>query len=416
MDLNACVQLFPLIRRQEGEEFVVGRTDTNSFIYLPDTGVALIDLLERGLSLQQVQDEFQGRFGETPDVADFVQSLAELGFVQSTSTGELAGIVAATTAIAVPRGHFGGIPQQVASRFYARPLLWFYGMFIAGAVAIAGSTPRYIPRSLDQLWHPWVMVSVLGMLAFNIIQTFCHEFAHLLAARAQGVASRMGISRRLMEVVAVTDISGLYAVPAASRYLPYLAGMIWEGLLGAVFVYLLKLSDARVLPLPHLGYAAAKAGVFICASRLLWQLQVHLKTDLYYVLANWLQTRNLQGDSLGYLRNLWDHLRGRPARVDLSALPPRELVIVRRYSGLLVLLLACYWVSFVYLQVPFYVTVIPRAMRLIAAGWIANPIGFGDSLAYLLTLGLTNGLLFYVMVRDWLAGHRRSGAPAGDRP
>jgi len=416
MDLNARVQLFPLIRRPEGEEFVVGRTDTNAFIYLPAEGVALIDLLEQGLSLQQAQDEFARQHGETPDIADFVQSLAELGFVQSTSSGELAEVVAANTAAAVPGGHLAGIPQPVAARFFVRPLLWLYMLYIAGAVAIVAGTTGYVPRSLDQLWHPWVMVSVLGMLSFNVVQTFLHEMAHLLAARSRGVASRMGLSRRLLELVAVTDISGLYAVPIADRYLPYLAGMIWDALVGASFVYLLKLSDSGLLPLPHLGYTAAKAGVFICTTRLLWQLQVHLKTDLYYILANWLQARNLQADSLGYLGNLWSRLRRRPATYDLSALPRRELRVVSRYSSLLVGLLALYWVSFVLLQIPFYVATVPRALRQLTAGWAANPAGFGDSLIFLFTLGLNYGLLLYLLLRDRLATRRQPGATVGGQP
>ncbi len=413
MDLTARVQLFPLIRRQEGEEYVVGRTETNSFIYLPAAGVTLIDLLDQGLSLQQVQEEFARRHGETPDIADFVQSLAELGFVRSTSNAELAEVVAATSAAAATQGHFATIPQPVAARFFTRPLLWFYGLYVAGAVALIISTAGYLPRSLDQLWHPWVMLSVLGMLAFNIVQTFCHEFAHLLAARAQGVAARMGLSRRLLELVAVTDISGLYAVPIANRYLPYVAGMIWDALVGASFVYLLKLSDSGLLPLPQLGYAAAKAGVFICTTRLLWQLKVHLKTDLYYILANRLQARNLQADSVGYLRNLWSRLRGRPAPHDLSALPRRELTVVRRYSLLLVGLLSVYWVSFIFLQIPFYVATVPRAVRQLAAGWSADPAGFGDSLAFLILLALNYGLVVYLLVRDRLAARRQPAAPAG---
>ena len=64
------------------------------------------------------------------------------------------------------------------------------------------------------------------MTIFTYGGIFVHELAHLIAARAVGVNSRMGISHRLWYLVAETDLTGLWSVTRNQRYLPMLAGMI----------------------------------------------------------------------------------------------------------------------------------------------------------------------------------------------
>ena len=400
MDQNARVQFFPLLKRQEGEEYMVGRPEINAFIFLPAEGVALIELLEQGKTLAEAAQAFHERFGETPDVVEFVETLAAEQFVQSSSTGDLPQATAATVQATPAAGHFSGIPQQMAAKFFVRPLLWLYGVYIAGAVALVILQPQYVPRSIDQLWHPLVMVSSLGMIAGSFSFAFMHEFFHLLATRAKGVPARLGISRRMLTLVAVTDISGLYAVEPKERFLPYMAGMLWDALAGSTFIYVLALSDAGIFSLAGVGYALCKAGVILCTMRLVWQVQVHLKSDVYFVVANWLRTRNLQADSIGYLRNLWDRMRGRIPQYDLSAIPSRERMLVQRYAILLVGLLGFYWVSFVYLQLPFLLKTVPAAARHVLAGWSENPAAFGDSILYLAMLGFNYGMLLWVTVRD----------------
>lgn len=403
MDLSLRVRFHPLVKRQEGEEWAVGRPDTGSFIYLPKEGVELIELLEEGRTLDEAGQLFQSRHGELPDVADFVQGLNEVGFV--VTTGAEAEVPAPTSeapqlAGAASGGHFAAIRPQMAALLFARPLLYLYLLFIAWAAVLMVSTPAYLPRSIDQLWHPWLMVSSLSLAVFGWARTFVHEFFHLLAARSKGLAASMGLGRRFVTPVATTDIPAIYAVGPKDRYLPYLAGMLWDGLVSGALLYLMALSDRGILSLPGGLYLFLKGALVTTVSAILWQTRLPLRTDLYFVLANWLQARNLQGDTTAYLQNLWARLTGRPQPHDLSGIAPREMRVIRLYAPILLGGLALYWVSFVYLTIPFLLKAIPLAAQVVRGGWQADPWAFGDSLIFLLLFGLNWLWVGVVALRD----------------
>jgi hypothetical protein len=413
MELHSRVKFHPLLIRPEGEEWMVGRIETNSFIYLPQPGVAVIEWLQQGMTLEAAGNRFEAEFGEKLDIIDLVSSLNEMGFIEWSGVGEppAAPLTQAAPAATQPEGHFANISQQTAARFFTRPLLWFYGIFIAGGLLLLAVNRSYWPRSVDMYWHPWLTITLGSLLLVNIGHVFLHEMAHLLAARARGIPSRMGLSRRLLSLVAITDISGIYAVPQPQRYLIYGAGMLWDALVASVCVYLMALSEMGVLPLPALMVAFLKAVLVNTALLLVWQIQLHLRTDIYFLAANWLKTRNLQADALGLLSNLWDRLRGKAPGYDLSGLPRRELLIVRIYAPLLVGLLLFYWYSFGVLTLPYLIKTVPVAINQIAHGF-SDPLWFGDGLMFLSIQALNYGLLLYVMIRDWSAGRRRSSQQA----
>lgn len=410
------VRFHPLLKRQEGEEYLVGRPETNSFLYLPPEGVALIELLEQGLTAGEAAAAFQERYGERVDVAEFLEGLAEAGFIAAlddptgTQPGQ-AGDPPPSSAGQAPRGHFAGISQGVAARFYTRPLLWCYGLYVAGGILLMLFKPGYLPRSIDQLWHPWVMLSVLTMLLCGWAQAFLHEFSHLLAARAKGVQARMSISRRLITPVAVTDITGLYVVPPRERYLPYLAGMLTDGLIMSTCFYLLALSDGGILPLGEMAYRFVKGLIALSAVILLWQFQLHLRTDIYFVLANLFGARNLHTDTLRYLQNLLDRLHRRSPRHDLSGLPQREQRVIRLYAPILLVGLAIYWsVGFLYMYLPFLITTVRNSYHRIAAGWEADPWAFGDAVFFLAVALFQVSVLAVVIIRERIGGRQRRGA------
>lgn len=400
MDLSHRVRFFALVKRQEGEEYAVGRVETGTFIYLPRAGVDLIELLEQGMTMAEAAAAFQRLHGETPDVADFAQSLSEVGFIEATGPDWTAAEGQAAQRAAPPAGHFAAISQRAAARIFTRPLLMLYLLFILGGLVVMLAEPRYLPRSIDQLWHPWLMVSGLSLAVFGWARTFVHELFHLLAARAKGLSAHMGLGRRFLTPVATTEIPGIYAVGPEDRYLPYLAGLIWDGLLSAGIIYLLLLSDRGLLLLPPGLYLFLKGALVTNVMAITWQLRLPLRTDLYYVAANWLQARNLHGDAVGYLNNLWARLRGRPAAHDLSGVPAREMRVIRLYAPILVGGVALYWTSFVYLTLPFLMKAIPLAFQTVMRGWADDPWSFGDSLIFLLLMGIQWGWVGYVALRD----------------
>lgn len=418
MDAKTRVQFYPLLKRQEGDEVMVGRPEINAFIYLPPEGVALIELLEQGKSFAETQAAFAERYGEVPDVADLIAGLNEVGFVaRILEEGETAAAeLPAPAAAPAPAsgGHFAWISQQTAARFFSRPVLVLFGAYILGALLIMLVRPTLFPSGADQYFlNVSIVVSVLSLTVYGWAHMFGHEFFHLLAARSAGVPARLTIGRRLMTPVALTDMAGIYAAAPEDRYLPYLAGMVFDLLAMATFVYLLAFSDWGMVALPAVVYGFLKAILARVAMSFTFQFRLPLRTDLYYVLTNWLRARNLQDDTLGFLRNLRDRLLGREPGYDLSAVPKREMWMVRVYAPILLAGLGLYWLFYVYFTIPFLVKTFPVAFREVAGGWRASPLAFADGVVFLTMMGVEWGWLLYVTVRDRRAARTRNLVPGG---
>ena len=74
------------------------------------------------------------------------------------------------------------------------------------------------------------------------------------------------------------------------------------------------------MQLAGLGRGIAALLTYIVGVQLVFQLAIFLRTDLYFVLTNWLRTGHLTGDAADILRDQWRRLLGQP-RLDLSAIP-----------------------------------------------------------------------------------------------
>src|SRR6185436_7611074 len=138
------------------------------------------------------------------------------------------------------------------------------------------------------------------------------EFCHLLAARAAGVKSRIGIGNRLWVLVAETDLTGLWAVPRNRRYLPLLAGPISDGVFASLIVFLLYSQSHGHLHLSSGMVGILRACLLLYLARLLWQLFFFVRTDFYYVIALFFGCKNLMKDTQRFIQSRLSYLfRGR---------------------------------------------------------------------------------------------------------
>ncbi|WP_373869549.1 hypothetical protein, partial [Sphaerisporangium rufum] len=136
---------------------------------------------------------------------------------------------------------------------------------------------------------------------------------------------------------AQTDVTGVWGVPRRRRYRVYLAGIAWDLLLMAGLILLVA-----YLPLADLTKAVLQALIVTVLLSIPFQLQVYMRTDLYYVLRDLLRSHNLFDDGLAYSAYLKDRalarLRRRPfSRPDPTAgLAPHERRATRLYAVFLI--------------------------------------------------------------------------------
>jgi hypothetical protein len=156
--------------------------------------------------------------------------------------------------------------------------------------------------------------------------------SHLLAARAVGVKSRLGIGHRLWVLVAETDLTGLWAVPKRQRYLPLLAGPLTDLASASTILLLLRAANLGWIGLPPLAVEMLRAIFFAYVLQLVWQLFFFLRTDLYYALATLFDCKNLLGDTETFLKNRLARVFSSIQVVDQSHIPAKERRAIRTYA------------------------------------------------------------------------------------
>ncbi|HEX4963359.1 MAG TPA: hypothetical protein VF173_21190, partial [Thermoanaerobaculia bacterium] len=301
------IEVQEFTRQREGEEVIIGLPITNTFLALPAEALEILDSLSRGKTVGEAQAEFARAHGIEADIDDLLQCLERRGFVRLRGDDAADGPFppgAVGPAVKGARYHFAFIPQSFAKRVFSPFSLTLCFTVIAAALFIALTHPSLIPgrRSLVFAEHRTLKILALSFVAYCTI--FLHELAHLLAAKAQGVESRVGFSNRLWILVAETDMTGLWAVPRRQRYLPVLAGPLLDSF-SAALLFLFYAYSKSTLSLTPSVEQVVRALIFMYMFRLLWQCNLFVRTDFYYVITTFFGCKNLMKDTEVFIRNLF---------------------------------------------------------------------------------------------------------------
>ena len=281
----------------DGEDFLVGSQALGGFYQFPPQGVTVLDRLRAGLSPAAIKAELAtDAQGDGVDVDDFIETLLDIGFIRSTDAPDPVPLEAAPD-----RRWLFAVDRRVAALFFSLPAMIGYAALLAAAVLVAARTPAARPDPaaffLDHDLAPTLIL--LLILAFGT--TALHELGHLLAAAREGIASRVGIGTRLWNIVVEADLTGIFALPKRRRYLPLAAGMLVDLLtIAATTLIIAWLIRAQASPFV---IALLKAMVLQTIATIIWQFNLFLRTDGYYLLSNWASYPNLDADARIYIAN-----------------------------------------------------------------------------------------------------------------
>lgn len=376
------IEVQPFTRQQEGEEVVIGLPAENVFLSLPAEALEILDSLARGKTVGEAQEEFARAHGVEPDVDDLLQSLEQRGFVRrhaSDSSGRSLAPRADRGADRRVRYHFAGIPESTAKSYFSPFLIALYFTIIAAALAAAIAHPSLIPDRSSVVFteHRTAKLVILSLVTYGTI--FLHELAHLLAARARGVKSRIGISNRLWFLVAETDMTGLWAVPSRQRYLPMLAGPLLDSLSAALLFLVLFAQSKGAFTLAPAMEQLIKAMIFIYFFRLLWQCYFFMRTDFYFVFTTFFGCKNLMKDTSDFILGLFLRAVGSQKRIDQTHIPLRERRVVRLYSVLWLFGRGVAFYSLFFIVLPVLFRYLNGTRLALLRGWAGNHYQFLDS-------------------------------------
>jgi len=372
---DSRVRVLPFSLQPDGEGFILGRQG-GSYISVPAEAVEILRDLRDGRSLLEVEDLYFERHGEHAELAEFLEGLRVRGFVEAGENG-------ARQTDAASRAEWssgGGRVICVSRLLFGRAALLVYMAVVLAAAAAAAIRPDIVPHRTSLFFprHRTLNGLLLLLLAYGSV--LVHEIGHLLAARAVGVNSRIGISHRLWVVVAETDLTGLWGIPKRRRYLPLLAGCIVDFVSAAVLLLVLFAAAQGRLVLPATLGQFLSAMTFVYFMRILWQCYLFLRTDFYYVIAALSGCKNLMDDTQALLRNQLARWRPALRRVDQTAIPRREMRVIRLYALIWLLGRLLAFAVLFGISIPltaYYVRSLAAAVRL---GVAAHPYPFLDSL------------------------------------
>lgn len=376
----------------EGDgDILIGRPDIDSYGVFPADGAALVRELQSGRHPDEAATWYLDRFGESVDIADFIDTLAELELLRDTDSAD------ADAELVAPQP----VRWQRLGRAVFSPigLLLYLGLLTAAVVACR-IDPRLIPNHQNVFFTDYLLLVELTVVVGQAPLILLHEGAHVLAGRRLGLQTRVRLGQRWYFLVFETVMDGLVSVPRRRRYLPIVAGVLTD--IGVIAALTLVAASTRTAQ----GEFSLIGGIclalaFTTLPRIAWQFYFFLQTDGYYLVSTVLGTVDLHGAARGLLRNHVNRLRGRrDLLVPLDSWHPRDRDAARWYAPLMVL---GYTVSLTILVV----VVLPLAFafftnaagRVFAEGDVVLDARFWDAaIILLLTVGQL-ALAAYLAVR-----------------
>jgi hypothetical protein len=283
----------------------------------------LLRRLGEGMPLSQAAAWYERNFGEPVDVDEFATTLTELGFVREPGT---------------ERDPVRAVRRRWPGRVVFSPAAWTCYAVIAALWLLAARRNGALLPHPSQFFFAGSLVLVQAVvITAQVPLLFWHEGFHILAGRRLGLPSRMRVSNRLMYIVFETQLNGLNSVPRRARYLPFLAGLVGDGIMFCSLGLIADLSRPGSGAYPLAGRLCL-ALAFTVAMRMAWQLQLYLRTDLYYVFATALNYHDLHDASTALLCNrIWQAL-GRTHRVvDEQQWTPRDRKVAALYGPFIIL-------------------------------------------------------------------------------
>ncbi|MDN5327488.1 MAG: hypothetical protein PWP03_126 [Candidatus Woesearchaeota archaeon] len=147
----------------------------------------------------------------------------------------------------------------------------------------------------DSIWF------ILVFYAAWLFLTLFHEFSHLFVANAFGCYGRIYFKTIFVFPALVTYIPEVVFLERPKRLLVHFAGMFMDYLMISIFAVLITL-------FPQYS-AVLRFFIMIKFISLVSQLNLHLRTDLYFVIEDVLNTINLKKDTLSFLKKIFHRKR-----------------------------------------------------------------------------------------------------------
>ncbi|MDP3941677.1 MAG: hypothetical protein Q8Q49_05205 [bacterium] len=392
---KSTLSFYNLQYRLENGEYVVWRIGDDDFYVLPEEGKRAIELLKTGMPVEKVQKILDEEYDAQIDLTGFITSLLNTNLLSAFDGYDL-------PEKTYKKNSLPWITKTHAGWFLSKYALMLYGIvFFAGIGTLISHIPLF-PQWSDFFWAPSTSLVLLVNICIGFGFVALHELAHLFTARALGIPGRISFGTRLHYLVMQTDVTGIWSAPKNKRYIVYLSGIFCNLLFASVFIILLS-----YIPFSPLITGILKMALLTNILVIVGEFELYMRTDLYFVLMDFLRCRNLFHDSLSYARYVLNRmigftgLRKRKLNNPLLHLPHHERRSIQVYSLIAVIGSIVSLGIFAFYSVPIALRLYETAVISLVSGYSEGKlIHFIDGSVTLLVEVLFIGLYIYAFVKN----------------
>jgi putative peptide zinc metalloprotease protein len=292
--------VIPLSVQQERDFYLVGNAEMGDFYQFPDQGLKILNMLASGLSASRIKSKLALDEEELIDVDSFVSLLSSIGFIHPQD--QPSNVHGRTQSAIGDKRCVFSVDSRIAKVICSSPVLFLGSCITLYAIFSAINDPAlrlnfaafYIETNRTPL--------LLLIITFSLIELAMHETGHMLAAAQHGIKSKYGIGNRLWTIVAESDLTGILSLPKSQRYFPMLAGLFVDIFCASLLIILIKFL---------LRYGASAFSVQVVQALVLeivismiWQFNIFVKTDIYFVLCNFFSHPDLDREARSYIYQL----------------------------------------------------------------------------------------------------------------
>ncbi len=385
---HSNLSLYPLEIRKDRKNFIVEDILTGDFYEMPAVCIDAITMINEGIKLFQIEAVLKEKYpNEQVEIIGFIEDLLDFGLVKELDS------------IAIPRKQenkknkdgLDWISPKVGRFFFNRYTSIFHIFIILFCILLFIIKPELFPVYHDVFLFDLMIYNVLVFLSLSFFLVVVHEIGHVLAVRAEGLSTKIGLGHRLFLIVLETDMSGVWSLPPRKRYRLYLAGMYTD-----VAVMFLAIITQLFFVEHFFVVGIAKIVALSTFIRIIYQFCVYMKTDMYYVLENWSGCYNLMESGQKLLKQWFPFL---PIGEKSSSFEGEDRFI-RPYALFYLIGVLLTIVITVFYNLPLII----HAGILVLPGFIepASSIHFWDATVFSLQFVLMFGLLAYSWSKKYL--------------
>lgn len=317
----SIITFFPLHKQKEDEAYHIGKVGIGKFIAIPAIGAKTLELLQEKNSIATTKHILKEQAGFDIDVISFVQTLADVGFIQSIDEHPLL--------LKERKPTFPWLQQQHITWLFSKPIYLLFILLMLFAGKTLFTHPYLWPKPQDFFWSQTISLVLIGNIIIRNLTRSIHELAHLIAARSRGILGYITLGTRLQFLVMQTNVTGLWAIPPKQRYRVYFAGIACNFIIASCALLI-----AAYIPITSFFYHMLRVIILINLFAFIPQFFVFMRTDMYFVLTTFLRCYNLYDDALTYFRYLLKrflHQNPYNQKNPLFSLPQKEQQNVRWY-------------------------------------------------------------------------------------